>query len=554
MRLTTVLFDSWPVTLAHPHEHDATKHHDFYTDIIYVSDTDPNRSLRDVFSDGLLFEIAQKHKVVVEVIVVGTANSSSSVLARAATRSYDCKDVSALTDLLNSREEDEAADLFRVIIFCSSPIASSTPARKASDEKMAAASGSIAQSLAIRSKFDVSSKIIAADPSCVLCSYGSVAHRGGDWIPGTTGVVLWPRGRGTEFSIPVTLPAFMTRLFCETFSRIDVTDESDLMRDHGVAISLEEREQEWICTCRLIHNGKRYQISRMLPPDGLSHLSKAFLGIDNPSEWIINDGHSDNLASDDTWLHTSEPTSLLALCIPGLRDVSRRRAIVPPPPVVPSAATKLASAGVAAASGPEASPSAFVEAPPSSAVSSGPEVLSPASVPLPAVQDNTEAEEKLVSLSSFRRDLLAKVCSTFGESLVPAFDATLKEIELSSPHTLIHSGTDILILDGALPPTLMRTLAGSRASLLFSNGKSVKLTLRARPPTIHLGDVSLDMNVCVESPSLVAYRSRPRTTARQRSRLDLRDPLLSQQQSSITTDSRRGFARSLESKRRSMVR
>jgi hypothetical protein len=514
---------------------------------VFVSDTDPDQSLRDMLADGALVQVARRSGVTVELfamnasdnpIVLGFADICNSFTAA---ETYD----ELLAKLGKTSGEK---DTLRLVVIPNAPLILPSDT---DDTKSMAAKSSVQQAVAITDALDCAKRIADASidaSNCFFFHYGARTSRNGLWELSTSVSAILPKSR-----VALPTPAninIMPTLVLGLFAEVD-TQDNDLYHHEGVAVTIDEEEDgsSIRCICRLIVEDERYTVTRLLPPNSVSSLSKAFLSIEDPSEWIIRDnqGIEDNLADSVEWLATAMPSRVISACLPAVRDVSRRRApmlvdIVPPliPAANPPPPVEVADSPVPSAS---ASPPPAAT-PPSTVAESIPDSLNGTSLPVPHPSPIDHLPES---------NLLKVVEDTFGKQAVVPVADTLKTLD-DQPYTLILGADNMVqVLPGALPPRLLDHLSSvSRtASLPLLSGNTTQLNKNRG--TLQIGRVLLDLKNVVRHERIIVYRSAEEShkpTEVKRTRIDVKK--------AVKGDSYRGsvprFARKIEIARSLMHR
>ena len=598
MHATIVLFGRWPMTRGCPKHHKIFDRHELCHDL-FVSDTDLDQSLRDMLADGALVHVARRNGIHVELmaldaenhpIVLGFADVCDTL---SLAESYD-----AMLEML--RQPPTHENTIRLVIIPNEPLAVDEPGEA---RKHSAAEASVQQAMAIGDALDKALRLADATPdpgNCFFCHYGGSTSRNGRWESTTSVSAIVPKSR-----LPLSTPAnvnVLPTLVLGLFPDVDVQD-NDLHHHDGVAVTIDEDEDgsKIRCWCRLIVEDERYTVTRVLPPNGVSSLSKAFLTIDDPTEWIIRDnqGVEENLATSAEWLASATPSRVLAACLPAVRDVSRRRAPIaipdmvsqaaPPPTPTPGSSRQPTPTPVSSRQRPFARPPrALVEGTsedhPTEPIPSRrrapmqypiaiPEVASqdaPPPTPTPAsslqsppapheVVEGTSEEQPPEpplplddSVSDHPVDrskpgLLQVVETTFGKEAVMLVAGALRSLD-GCPYTLVLGADNtVQVLPGALPPQLLEHLSTvvRAASLPLQSGETTELY--NRHGSLRIGGVRLDLDVIVQHEQVLVYRSiakeAPSSAAPSlRSRMDVRN--------GVERDSFRGsvprFARRME--------
>ena len=291
MHATLVLVDSWPITRACPRTHDLFDSHEQLSDV-YVTDTNPARSLRDVLSDGAFLHTLRRSNVRIELYQLKSAFDDIDAIATGFSHMCDSfKTFENEGDLLNALKAERDGEQSLRLVIASAQASPASTVNVNTETKLAAAS-SVEQALAIQKALDRASRILAASAasspnSTYFLSFSSMAFRNSTWKHDPTAVALWPKidsPHSTAAAIS-SAPALAGRVL-KTFRDIEI--QPGVVEDLGAAITLSEAENgDWICTCRLIFEDVRHRITRTLPPDGLEHMLNAFTTIDNAENWIL---------------------------------------------------------------------------------------------------------------------------------------------------------------------------------------------------------------------------------------------------------------------------
>lgn len=562
MHPTLVLLDQWPNTRACPVSHDALNTHEFLKDV-FLSDTEKVRSLRDMFSDGTLLAELRKTGVSIELFALNSVVNSIILGVRDICNRFEvCSNETDLFKALKTERCGEAS--LRIVVTGSS--FQNVEKRQNSSEKAAAAS-SVIQSLAIRNILDLVVRIIEVSDasSCFFMSYASVMFSNGEWVRNATAGGLWPKqALMLAPTRNTSAPSLLTKLMKSTFPNIQ---DKELFSDTGIALTLDECDEglSWTCLCRLIIDGTNFRVTRKLPPDGLVHLNKAFLAIENVEDWLVQDeGSDDNLVTNAEWMAGSNPAAILALCHPAVCELARFRTVVPiqkvpttvPPlpdlqtdiPAPIELSTDLPKSAGAPADAPADVPAADAPADaPADAAPAAASADAPTSSAAPTDAPTSSAE------ANIRQAFLHKVMRTFDEGTCQEFGKKIDMIDVSLPYTLVH-GKDkgLIVLQGTLTPDLLRHLAMLRSSVTLPDieGVGVKLNgimLGRSLRGVRIAGIKIDLEDYVQFSTLIGYRTRlnqPQDKLVQRSRQDLRD----------TESGRKGFAREMEKKRSLMMR
>ena len=325
---TLVLLDEWPNTRACPVSHDALGAHDVLKDVL-LSDTDRLRSLRDMISDGALFAELRRAGVAIELFTLNSTDNPIIMGVKDMCGRFEaCSDEASLIEALKT-----SSGALRVVVSSGGSFQQQADKKQGSAEKAAAVSG-VVQSLAIRSVLDLAARIIQVSDaaSCFVVSYGSVMFSNGAWTRSAAAGGLWPKQALMPAPArPTVAPALLTKLVKASFPAVQ---EKALYADHGVALTLDECDEgsSWTCSCRLTVGQTNYRVVRTLPPDGLLHLNKAFLAIEDVDEWLVQDENGDdNLTTSVEWMAGDAPTALLAACHPAVCELAKFRMLVPLP-------------------------------------------------------------------------------------------------------------------------------------------------------------------------------------------------------------------------------
>lgn len=537
MHATVVFFGKWPMTRASPMHHSIFETHELCNDL-FVTDTDPDQSLRDMLADGALVQIARRSGIHVELLAL---NAESHPIAMGfADICNDAHFLKSYEDVVSKlRQQPKEDNALRLVVIPDEPL---RLANDRDETKSVAARSSVQQAVAITDALDKAFRILEASTqrsNCFFFHYGGSTSRNGTWESTTAVSAIIPKSRFpvmTPANISV-LPTFVLGLFANVDSQ-----DNDLHHHNGVAVTIDEEETGSIirCICRLIVEDERYTVTRLLPPNGLVSLSKAFLTIEDANEWIIRDnqGVEDNLALSAEWLASAMPSRVLSSCLPAVRDVSRRRAPI----------------GMAEVARP-VSPRPVT--PPPVAISRPTTPKPPTPPPEVDVTSSTQTTPRPLDVENIvpptKRDLLQIVESMFGEqAVVPVADA-LKTLD-DSPYTLVLGADNgVQVLPGALPPQLLDHLSNvvRVASLPLQSGNVTMLNNRHG---LKIGQVRLDLESVVQHERIIVYRSlsKPNSTGlnARRTRLDVRN--------GVDADSYRGsvprFARKMELARSLMHR
>ena len=510
---------------------------------VFVSDTDPDQSLRDMLADGALVQVARRSGVVVELFAMNAKDNPIVLGFVDICNSFaDAKNYDELVAKIGQTPSDK--DTLRLVVIPNEPLR--LPSDTDDTNKSMAAKSSVQQAVAITDAIDCAKRIADASidaSNCFFFHYGARTSRNGVWETSTSVSAILPKSR-----VALPTPAninIMPTLVLGLFSEVD-TQDNDLYHHDGVAVTIDEEEDgsSIRCICRLIVEDERYTVTRLLPPNSVSNLSKAFLSIEDASDWIIRDnqGIEDNLAASVEWLATAMPSRVISACLPAVRDVSRRRA--------PMLVDQIPSSPIPATKPP---PIQVQDSPVPSVSATPPPAETPHStVAEPIPESFVEMHPSPIDLPP-RSNLLKVVEDTFGKRAVVPVADTLKTLD-DQPYTLVLGADNVVqVLPGALPPKLLDHLStvSRTASLPLLSGNTTQLN--KSNGILQIGRVLLDLKNIVRHERIIVYRSADKSlksTEVKRTRTDVKK--------AVEGDSYRGavprFARKMEIARSLMHR
>lgn len=505
--------------------HELFATHELYTDV-FASDTDVDQSLRDMLADGALVQVARRSGVHVDLIALNARhNSIVQGVADICDASSPCSSYDQVVERM--RHPPEHDNTLRLVVIPDEPLDAT-----ASD----AAESDAQQATDLAYALDRVLRLLTATPdpsNCYWFQYGGVASKDGRW-ESTGGVsAIVPKSRLSPIT-PANVTTLPTLVLAQ-FSHVDSLDD-DLHQHGGVAVTVDEDADGATlrCTCRLMVNGDRYVVTRLMPPNSVPYVSKAFLTNFHPDEWIVrNDpnGH-ENLAASAEWLASPAPSQIRRACLPAVREVARRRApmsmtdmpdelaeaidpITTPPRgrvETPNAMQTPLGGKVHHAEG-QASPAAASEEgtpaahTPLAALARDAERDATSAATPPRVQQETHRESDEGRSKLDVRHVRHVVDAAFGQHSGEQVADTLKNLD-DRPYTIVLGADNMVqVLPGALPPQLLEYLSTvtHTTSLPLLSGNST--TLSSKDGTLRIGRVKLDRDVVVEHEQFVVYRA-----------------------------------------------
>lgn len=497
MRAVVTFFERWPVVLSHNAYHPIFDTHELLNDI-YVTDTETVNSLKDCFAEGTIISGPKRIGWSVEVIVWGEVDDILSSFFDICDRHVVCDSRDSFLQALAAPSSE--TDVLRYVIVTGGPVAltTNTPTDVNSDLKIAA-NATVTQNIAISNAFDLLLDIrnsLEESTFFATIGYGAVRFRRNTWEHTHQTVAIVPSGDIVN-QVPYNAHATVSMLL--SVCRVN-TDDADFVHKEDASVTIDSITNDgfWTCTCRVLIKSERFEVSRFFPPFRLDLLTTAFLEISDPTDWVIRDaeGSVDNLVEKDGWMGSETPALILSACLPGVRDLVRRRNAILAPTLLDQVEQENGAI-------------AIEETPDDSLPRSEPEIQQPDPSALeraPSPASPVLSRQLLHGIEAIVTQLREK----YDEEFVDAVHDTLHTLEDGVPYTLV-VGTDgqLQTLQGALPPTVIMHLTRSSnvISLPTNNGHTTRM-YREGNGNMRIGRIKVDMDSFVNCERISFYRGR----------------------------------------------
>lgn len=489
MHAVLCFFERWPVVRSHNVHHELFSTHDLLTDI-FVTDVDPINSLRDCFADGTIVTNPRRAGWRVELIVLGPSNQVIDAFGDSADSILACADRDEFVRACSAPFDGENVLRYGLCMDQPLSLATSEPKDLMSALKMAA-NATVTQNLAINDAFDFVHAIRKALPDGTF--FGSIGHaairfRQNNWARTPQTVAIVP---SNELTNTVPLNASLVVSLMLGRCGVDVSDP-DFVHNENATVTIDgvSNAELWTCTCRAVVESERYEVCRYFPPFDVEGLPKSFLHLTDAVDWVIRDtiGAVDNLIEDEKWRASSVPSSILAACMPVVRDLARRRTVEPVPEILEVAEQENIAAAI------EPTPDEIVEPPKEDPPQP------PPSVP-------------------WRDNVLQRVRAHFGEEYVALVASTLDALADESPYTIILANEqESQVLQGALPPAVLNhlTRSSSVTSLPTTDDHATRM-YREGSGNVRVGRTRVEIESYLNCDRISIYRGRPKGERRKSS-------------------------------------
>jgi hypothetical protein len=480
MKATIVLCERWPLCSAFNPHHELFRNHDLLTDL-FITDHSPDQALRDVLADGVVLSEPKAH-IHVEFIVVGSPGVDPIVdgFGDMANSVQYCEDNPA-SIIATLRAPYLAENALRILVMRNHPLTKVADESNVVSARALAANATVTQAKAITAALDTIYQLSDActDSQFFVLAYHAYRFRDNQWRVSPNTVAIVPKGALSINTLNVhVLPTRILDLF-----HID-TSVGDYVHHDTACVTIDSSDDLWSCTCRLSHENTTYEIVRYFPTYSLDALPTYFLRMEEPADWRVRDGVSDNLAEDQEWFTSDMPSKLLKKCLPAIRDMTRRRKCITNDFLVLAEHT-------ATDTPPMPSPDDSVISP------------SESGAPTP--------ETPPPPLQLMWKDLLSEVVtSSYGQDCAAAVIKLLHDLQ-DSPYTLIiDPNTNIIALHGAHPPSVLEHLSKThKITLPTTTDEKIRVDIDNKQ-NIRIGKLNIDLDSFIHCERIVLYRSRNR--------------------------------------------
>ena len=488
MSATVAFFESWPICRSYNPHHDMFDTHDLVSDY-YVTDMDGNQGLRHVLADGACLHLMRRAGIFVEIMACAEADDDALSRFRELVDSFHTYDsLDALTQAIKATPARGVR-----LVFVRRGLSIVDASNNSMSASHLAANTRVTQTLATNIALDVAHALKqASDTAFYALAYETRRYRSNQWEASHQSVAFVPSGFIAN-SHPCSVPVLMTSILA-SLPGVDAED-SDLYHHNDAAVTLDDTsEEEWRCTCRL-HIGdsaapRRIEVERSFPPRTLDSLPHDFLQLTDGvrcTVYDLNDDADQNLAADEAWRNSKDASTILAACLPALRDAVRRRTV----PQV-----DLQSQAVAKAM------EAPIEQPADAPLTAPIEIANPEPPP---------ADPPRPTLVSPHEAVIARVRASYGDANAALVAPAVQMLDAAaSTYTLILS-TDMLTLQGALPPTVLLHISKTSRLVslpLVTENKLVRLYFQNNK--VRVGSAKLDLDSFLQCDWIVFYKTHAR--------------------------------------------